>query len=121
MKEDVARSASQVNPPAERGALHTFAVTLVVVLSTLIIIGIGLLIYGLLRHSAPVKPALAPVGRPMATRSLTLPAQTRIKTVRVARNRLVLKLDTTQGQEVDIFDLRDGHLVARILAPAAKP
>ena len=121
MKEDVARSAAHVNPPAERGALHTFAVTLVVVLSTLIIIGIGLLIYGFLRHSAPMKPALAPVGRPMATRSLTLPAQTRIKTMRVARNRLVLKLDTKQGQEVDIFDLRDGHLVARILAPAAKP
>ncbi len=121
MNEDVARGSAQVNPPAERGALHTFAVTLVVVLSTLIVIGIGLLIYGFLRHSQPVKPSLAHGASPAATRNLTLPAQTVIKTVRVAQNRLVLALKTKQGQEVDIFSLRDGRLVARIMAPAATP
>jgi hypothetical protein len=121
MNEDVARSAAQVNPPAERGALHTFAVTLVVVLSTLIVIGIGLLIYGFLRHSPPVKPTLARVAGPATTRNLTLPAQTVIKTVRVAQNRLVLELETKRGQEIDIFSLRDGRLVARVMAPAATP
>jgi hypothetical protein len=121
MNEDVARGALKVNPSSERGPLHTFAVSLVVVLSTLIVIGIGLLIYGFLRHSKPVEPTTVSTAQPQGTRSFTLPDQADIKTVRVAQDRLVLKLETGRGQEVDIFDLRDGHLVARILAPAAKP
>ena len=121
MNEDVARSAAQVNPPVERGALHTFAVSLVVVLSTLIVIGIGLLIYGFLRRSEPVKPAPASAAGPQAIRTFALPNQAVIKSTGVAQNRLVLTLETGRGEEVDIFDLRDGHLVARILAPAAKP
>ncbi|MGC8535428.1 MAG: hypothetical protein ACP5QR_07820 [Rhizomicrobium sp.] len=121
MNEDVARSAAKVNPPVERGALHTFAVSLVVVLSTLIVIGVGLLIYGFLRRSEPEKPAPAGVAAPQTTHTFALPDHAVIKTVGVAQNRLVLTLETGHGEEVDIFDLKDGHLVARILAPAAKP
>lgn len=121
MDEDVARSSAKVNPSSQRGALHTFAVTAVVVLSTLIVIGIGLLIYGFLRHPHPTESSGLKAPRPGSTRVLTLPGHARIQSVHVAGNRLILKLQTDRGQELDILDLRDGHLIARVLAPATTP
>lgn len=120
----MARAHDDVNPPPARGALHTFAVTAVVVLSTLILIAVGLLIYGVLRrpqsdmHSPP-QPASRGAA-PLA--ELSLPPQATIEQLQVSGDRLVLELRTGNGQEVDIVDLSNGRLVARIKAhPAARP
>jgi hypothetical protein len=46
-----------------------------------------------------------------------LPPDARIVEMQSQSNRLILHLRTPSGDEVDIIDVSDGHVVSRIKAP----
>ena len=49
-----------------------------------------------------------------ASSAYVLPKGAQIVEMRSEPKRLILRLKRTQGEEIDIIDTQDGHLVARI-------
>jgi hypothetical protein len=83
----------------------------VIGLGMLIVIALGAVVVGIVQkfsHKAPA-PA-AGVGQAFA-----LPAGAKIVEMQTSGNRLVLRLHPAEGgDEIDIVDTSDGHLIARI-------
>jgi hypothetical protein len=87
----------------------------VIILGILLLIGFGLLIVGFamkLRghdlHADHTAPAL-----------FTLPPGAAIVHSEVNNNRLILHVRTKAGEEIDILDTTDGHLIGRVRTAAA--
>ena len=84
----------------------------VIGLGVLIVIALGAVAVGIVRKSSNA-PAV-----PQASGAVfTLPRDGRIVEMQVQPNRLILHVRTAAGEEIDIVDTSDGHLVARIRAP----
>lgn len=84
----------------------------VIVLGVLIVIAIALVIVGIFTrvsgHGAPPAPAVAAATRYM------LPPGSKILTMQITNNRLVLGVRTGSDSEVDIFDTQTGQLIGQI-------
>ena len=78
----------------------------------LIVIALGAVALGIVQKFSHPGPA-APSG--ISAGSTALPAGAKIVEMQVSGNRLVLRVRLAQGgEEVDIVDTSDGHLIARI-------
>ncbi len=112
LEDDVKPAAAAVNAQGGKGPAHRLVLTVVIGLGILILIGVGALVVGVAMKMRGHAGAAAP-GTPMA---LTLPAGARIESMAVSGNRLVLRLKTDTGEEIDIVDTDDGHVVSRLKA-----
>lgn len=84
----------------------------VIILSVLIVLAFGALVVGLVMKmtgTGPKKPGDVPM-------ELALPEGASIVSMQVADNRLILRVKSAAGEEVDIIDTRDGKLIARVKA-----
>ena len=86
----------------------------VIVLGALIVIALGILVIGLVtRFSAP-HPA---PGAMSSGESFALPPGAKLMEMQSEPNRLILHVRGPEGDEIDIVDTEDGHLISRIKAP----
>ena len=86
----------------------------VIVLGALIVIALAILVVGLVtRFSAP-HPAQ---GAMSSEGSFVLPPGAKVVEMQSEPNRLILHVRAADGDEIDIIDTEDGHLVSRIKAP----
>lgn len=83
----------------------------VIFLGILIVLGIGALIVGITMkfRGGGHAPSSA-----MAAPSLMLQPGSKVDAMQVSGDRLVLRVTTAAGEEIDIVDLKDGHVVSRI-------
>jgi hypothetical protein len=81
----------------------------VIGLGVLIVIALGLVVVGIVRK-------FSSAGAPTAVQSavFSLPPGAVIVEMQSQSNRLILRLHTQTGDEIDIVDTEDGRLVARI-------
>ena len=91
----------------------------VIFLGVLIFLGVGALAVGITMkmrgHPLAVSAASASAG-------LTLPAGAAIEAMEVSGDRLILRVKTDTGEEIDIVDTGDGHVVSRVtVAPPDVP
>ncbi len=133
---DVKRGGPSVNPfgpaSAQRTPGQRALMFLVIFLGVLLVAGVAAVVIGLaveLRHppaarppaAAPESAATAPEPAAAAeAESWALPAGARIEAMQLSGDRLVLRVATAAGEEVDIVDTANGRLIRRIAAaPAA--
>jgi hypothetical protein len=84
----------------------------VIGLGVLIVIALGALVVGIvLRFNGHATPAAAATGA-----RYTLPAGAKIVEMQTEPGRLILRVHTAAGDEVDIIDTTDGHLVSQLKA-----
>jgi hypothetical protein len=97
-------------------ANYRFARGAVIILSVLIVIALIALLLGFTVRGG---------GKPAATASsgelqrVTLPEGSHIVSMDVEQGRLILRTRAFDGEEVDIIDTQDGHLVGRVSVPLA--
>lgn len=109
-------TADTVHDP-KATATYRVLKAVVIILGVLIVLAFGALVAGGImmatkhRHAAAAE---APVPAAAA-----LPAGARVTSVETSGDRVVVAVHTPAGDEIDIFDTADGHLVARI-RPAPK-
>lgn len=93
---------------------HRLMLAVVIVLGALIVIALGVLVIGLVtRFSAP-RPTQQMIS---AGETFSLPRGAKVIEMLSEPNRLVLHVRASEGDEIDIVDTEDGHLVSRIKAP----
>jgi hypothetical protein len=85
----------------------------VIGLGVLIVIAFGALVVGMV---AKMGGHTAPAPAPAASGAFALPPGGRIVEMQSQPGRLILRVRTAEGEEVDILDTDDGHLVARVKA-----
>jgi uncharacterized membrane protein len=105
--------------PADPKATAGFRVMRAVVigLGVLMVLMFAAVIAGLfvkIKHDTPAVAADAPS-------VFALPAGARILSLETTSDRLVLRVATPEGEEVDIVDAETGHLVAQIKSAAGGP
>jgi hypothetical protein len=111
-------AAPPVNPAAPKTPAQRILVGIVIGLGVLIVLGLGAVAVGIAMKTRGAGPSAA--GAPAAT--LTLPAGATIEAMELSGERLILRVKTQAGEEIDIVDTRDGHVVSRIkAAPPAVP
>lgn len=89
--------------PAYRGLMAA-----VIILGVLIFLALAALIAGFVMKMRGHGPAQ------LASTAYVPPRGARLVSVEASGDRLVLRLHTQFGDEVDIVDTQDGHLVARL-------
>jgi len=105
-------ASSEKSSAAYRGALAA-----VIFLGVLIVIAVGLLIVGLvMRFSGGGHRAAPPVFV-----QFTLAPGNRLVSEDISGDRLVLRLRGPAGDEIDIIDIEDGRLVAKIRSAPPLP
>ena len=90
---------------------------LVIVMGVLILAGMGLVGYGIVKHTAiPERPAQsAAAARPYGPVELALPSGARIARTRTSGERLIVELELASGGErLLVLDLATGGLVGTI-------
>ena len=101
-------------PPPSDPALKAAKIA-VFILSALIILAlIGLVVGAAMKLAKPHAPVVAP-SQPAGSLFM-LPMGARVLEMQTQPGRLILHLRTTDGEEIDILDTADGHLVSRIKA-----
>jgi hypothetical protein len=104
---DVKPAESFVNAP-ERGPGHRLLLGVVIFLGALLVIGLGALVVGVAKKMGGPSSTAAPEA------GLALPSDARIEAMEVSGNRLILRVAAGTGEEIDIVDTGDGHVVSRI-------
>ena len=94
-------------------ANYRFARGAVIILSILIVIALIALLLGFTVHGGGKTASTA--GNELAR--ITLPSGSHIVSMDVEQGRLILRTRAYGGEEVDIFDTQDGHLVSKITVP----
>jgi hypothetical protein len=109
-------SGSDTAPPSpsEKSAIaYRSALAAVIFLGALIVIALGVLVVGLVTRFGTGHRATAP-----AFAQFTLAPGTRLVSMDVAANRLVLRLRGPAGDEIDVIDIETGGLIAKIHSAA---
>ena len=102
-------------PPPSDPALKAAKIA-VFILSALIILAlIGLVVGAAMKLAKPHAPVAVAASPPAGTLFM-LPMGARVLEMQTQPGRLILHLRTTEGEEIDIVDTADGHLVSRIKA-----
>ena len=115
----LALSDSIPAPPQKHSPAYRALLAAVILLGALIVIGLGVLVAGLamkLGGHARVPPA-------SSIAQFTLTPGARVVSVDVSGDRLVLRLRSPTGDEIDVIDTETGRLVAKLKSaapPAAK-
>lgn len=105
---------SDIQTPLEpaKTTSHRLMLAVVIVLGALIVIALILLVVGMMtKFGGHDRPPVTDTGM------FALPANAQILDMQSQPNRLILRIRTPKGDEVDIIDTDDGHLVSRIKAP----
>lgn len=114
MSDDgLAPGAASVNQPAAepRPAGQKIVLGVVIFLGVLIVLGTGALVVGVaMKFRGGGHASSAGV----AAQSLMLQPGSKIEAMQVSGDRMVLRVATAAGEEIDIVDLKDGHVVSRI-------
>lgn len=116
----MAPGAPAVNPnEAPRPLGQKIMLGVVIFLGLLIFLGLGAVVVGV------TMKARGHGGGRSAPAALVVPAMapgSQIESMQVSGERLVLRLKTPEGEEIDIIDLQDGRIVSRIrTAPPEVP
>lgn len=106
---------SDIDKPQSETPAYKAAKLAVIILSVLIILAVIALVAGGIAKFSGGKAK--PIGTP-ATFSLAEGA--RIITMDSQPGRLILRIKTATGEEIDILDTEDGHLVGQVKATFAK-
>ena len=104
---------SDIQTPIEsqKTTSHRLMLAVVIFLGVLIVIAVCIMVAGLLmKFNGHTQPRAADAGM------FALPPDARVVEMQSQSNRLILHLRTPAGDEVDIVDVSDGHLIARIKA-----
>ncbi len=103
---------SDISPVDPKSTLsYRLLRAVVIVLGALIVIGLVVLVVGLAtRFSAHGAP-------PPAAALYTLPQGARIAASDMQGDRLVLRVQTRTGEEIDIVDTQSGRLIGQVKAP----
>ena len=96
-------------------ANYRFARGAVIILSVLIVIALIALLLGFTVHGGGKSGAVVSANSDGSR--VTLPSGSHIVSMDVQQNRLILRTRAYGGEEVDIFDTQDGHLVGRVSVP----
>jgi hypothetical protein len=88
---------------------YRLMLAVVIVLGVLIVIALGFLVMGLVSKGSSHGAAQGSVAV-----TYSLPPGAKILETRSEPNRLILHLRTGDGDEIDIFDTGDGHLISRV-------
>ena len=100
-------------PPEQSSIAYRSALAAVIFLGALIVIALGVLVAGLAtRLGGPHRDAMP------AFAQFTLAPGTRLVSMDVAADRLVLRLRGPAGDEIDIIDIETGRLIAKIRSAA---
>lgn len=104
--------------PEKQTTAYKVAKLLVIVLSALIVLGLLALVAGIAMNLSgkPGKahaPAAVPANSPLVYQ---LPPGSRIMDMDSQPGRLIVRVQGTHGEEVDIFDIQDGRLVGQVKA-----
>ena len=111
MTEDMPSGIPENQTPAYKAAKLA-----VIMLSALIILAlIALVVGGLSRMGSKPKAASN------APSTFTLAPGARVMAMETQPGRLILRIRTATGEEIDIIDTADGRLVSQIKATAPKP
>lgn len=118
--DGVAPGAPPVNPNAAPRPLgQKIMLGVVIFLGLLIFLGLGAVVVGVTMKARGHGSAGA---APAALATPALAPGSTIESMEVSGERLVLRLRTPTGEEIDIIDLQDGHIVSRIrTAPPEVP
>jgi hypothetical protein len=95
-------------------ANYRFARGAVIILSILIVIALIALLFGFTVRGGGKPAGTATSGE---LQHLTLPTGSHIVSMDVQQNRLIVQTRAFGGEEIDIIDTQDGHLVARVSVP----
>lgn len=90
---------------------HRLMLAVVIFLGVLIVIAVCIMVAGLL-----MKFSGRAQQRATDTGTFALPPGARIVEMQSQSNRLILHLRTPAGDEIDIVDIGDGHVISRIKA-----
>ncbi len=91
---------------------HRLMLAVVIVLGVLIVIALILLVFGMMRKfSGSAVSDTASTGQNFA-----LPPGARVVEMQSQPNRLILHIHAADGDEIDIIDTEDGHLISKIKA-----
>jgi len=90
---------------------HRLMLAVVIFLGVLIVIAVCVMIVGLvMKFSGKAQPHTAEAG------SFALPPDARVVEMQSQPSRLILHIHSPSGDEIDIVDIDDGHIVSRIKA-----
>jgi hypothetical protein len=92
---------------------YRLMLAVVIILGVLIVIALGFLVRGLVSKGSPHS---ASPDSATAAAAFALPPGARIVQTETQPNRLILHVHAPDGDEVDIIDTTDGHLISRIKA-----
>ncbi len=113
-RDGVEPGGASVNPPAAPRPLgQKIMLGVVIFLGLLIVLGLGAVVVGM---TMKIRGGSSPGRAAAQAASLTLPPGASIEAMEVSGNRLILRLRTPAGEEIDIVDTQDGHVVSRIAA-----
>jgi hypothetical protein len=105
---------SDIDKPQSETPAYKAAKLAVIILSVLIILAvIALVVGGIVKLSGKPKPVAGPS-------SFGLAEGARIIAMDSQPGRLILRIKTATGEEIDIIDTSDGHLVGQVKATFAK-
>lgn len=99
--------------PENQTPAYKAAKLAVIILSILIILAVIALVVGGITH---LGKKTAPVG---ATSTFQLPPGARIIDMQSQPGRLILRVRDATGEEIDLLDTQDGHLVGQVKASFA--
>lgn len=111
MDDGLEPGGGPVNAAAPRTPGQRLLLGVVIGLGLLIMLALGGVVIGLAMKTRGTSPSSG-----SAAAALTLPAGAVIEAMEVSGNRLVLRIRTDTGEEIDIVDTEDGHVVSRIKA-----
>jgi hypothetical protein len=94
--------------PENQTPAYKAAKLAVIILSALIILAVIALVVGGITHLGRKAPAHG------ATAAFQLPPGARIVEMQSQPGRLILRVRDAQGEEIDLLDTQDGHLVGQV-------
>jgi hypothetical protein len=99
--------------PENQSAAYKAARLAVIVLGVLIVMALIALVVGFARMASRKTPSAG------ATAGFQLPPGARIIDMQTQPGRLILRVRDSEGEEIDLLDTQDGHLVGQVKATFA--
>jgi hypothetical protein len=97
-------------------ANYRFARAAAIILGILIVIALVALILGFAFRSSH-----APASASVAGHGFAVPPGARLLSMDVEPGRIIFRLRSSAGEEIDVLDTQDGHLVAQVKVPSGVP
>ena len=95
---------------------HRLMLAVVIVLGALIVIALVLLVVGMMRKFSEAPGSHAVSNAATAQSAFALPPGAKVIEMQSESGRLILHVRAADGDEIDIVDTEDGHLISQIKA-----